>query len=225
MRYSLFFSLLTITLLMTSCAREKSADVNQDRIHTTYELFYNTDEDVTYARAWFRFGNANGTLLELTAPSQVTFEGETMTFNGVLAFYEKKYAGLKSSGTFKFEDTEGATYQNTIDVRPIAFGTLPDSIARNAAFSIPFTGGPVATNEVIGIWANGENEGDAQAAITFETGAGTVIVPADRMAKIGAGPGKIYMDRRFIPTITEAPGAGGIISGVYRAKTADVIFK
>jgi hypothetical protein len=224
MRYLPILFLLS-AFLVTSCQRESSADVNQDRIHTYYELFYNADEDVTYARAWFRFGNATGTLLELSDPSEVSFEGDKMTFNGLLAFYEKKYVGLKTSGTFKWEDTEGNVFQNTIEVRPIAFGTLPDSIARNAAFSIPFTGGPVADKEVIGIWANGENEGDAQAAITFETGAGTVIVPADKMAKIGAGPGKIYMDRRYVPLITEAPGAGGGISGVYRAKTANVVFK
>jgi hypothetical protein len=224
MRYLFFFSILT-ALCFSSCAREESADVNQKRIHTTYELYYNADEDVTYARAWFRFGNGTGTLLQLSDPSQVTFEGDKLVFNGLLAFYEKKYAGLKTAGKFVFEDTEGTSYENSIDVRPISFGTLPDSIARTAAFSVPFAGGALATNEVIGLWANGENEGDAQAAITFETGTNSVIVPADKMALIGAGPGKLYMDRRFVPTIGEAPDAGGFISGVYRAKTASVVFK
>lgn len=45
------------------------------------------------------------------------------------------------------------------------------------------------------------------------------------MAKIGAGAGKLYMDRRFKPAIAQAPGAGGHISAVYQAKTANVIFK
>ena len=47
--------LLGITLMATACQTENSADVNQDRIYTQYELFYNANEDITYARAWFRF--------------------------------------------------------------------------------------------------------------------------------------------------------------------------
>jgi hypothetical protein len=224
MRYLPIFLLLTL-FLQTACQRESSSDVKQDRIHTTYELYYNADEDITYARAWFRFGNATGTLLELASPSAVTFDGEAMTFNGLLAFYEKKFAGLKSSGKFRWEDTEAKVFENSIDVRPIAFGVLPDSLARNAALAIPFTGGPILEREIVGIWANGENEGDAQAAATFEVGAGSVIVGADKMTKIGAGPGKIYMDRRYTPSILEAPSAGGILTGVYRAKTKSVVFK
>jgi hypothetical protein len=222
---NLSFFALTFLLFLASCAREKSSDVNQDRIHTTYELFYNANEDITYARAWFRFGNATGTLLELSDPSQVSFEGEKLTFNKVLAYYEKKFVGLKASGSFTFEDTEGNAYQNAVSIHEIGFGALPDSISRTTALSIPFSGGEVLENEVVGVWINGENEGDAQAALTIDQGSNEVIVPADKMEKIGAGPGKIYMDRRFTPQIVEAPGAGGITTGVYRAKTEQVIFK
>lgn len=224
MRYLTIFSLFVL-FSATSCQRESSGDVKQDRIFTQYELFYNANEDITYARAWFRFGNATGTLLELASPSEVTFEGDKLAFNGVLAYYEKKYAGLKSSGTFHWEDTEGHTFDNTITVKPIAFGALPDSIARNAALTIPFTGDPLGTNEVAGVWINGENEGDAQAALTIETGTSSIIVGLDKISKVGAGPGKIYMERRYSPTLTDATSAGGTISGVYRATTKAVVFK
>lgn len=76
-------------LLAASCKRESSGDVNQKRIFTQYELFYNENEDITYARAWFRFGHETGTLLELSSPSIVTFEGDKLSFNGVLASREK----------------------------------------------------------------------------------------------------------------------------------------
>ena len=60
-------SLLTISLF--SCNREESNTVEQDRIFTEYELFYNANEDKTYARATFKFSNVFGTKLELSQPS------------------------------------------------------------------------------------------------------------------------------------------------------------
>mgnify|MGYP000866574298 CR=1 FL=1 len=223
MRHLILFSLLT--LLISSCKRESSGDVNQKRIFTQYELFYDENEDITYARAWFRFGNETGTILELAAPSIVTFEGDKLAFNGVLAFYEKKYAGYKSSGTFHWEDTEGTTYDNVATIHPIAFGAVPDSVARNAAFSIPWTGAPLAEKEIVGVWINGENEGDAQATVSIETGSSAIIMPANQMSKIGAGPGKIYIQRRYFPDLTQATEAGGSVHGVYRPKFESVVFK
>ncbi|MFN0037342.1 MAG: hypothetical protein ACKVUS_19970 [Saprospiraceae bacterium] len=225
MRYTLFILSLFSILLASSCQRESSADVNQDRIFTHYELFYNADEDITYARAWFRFGSITGTQLELASPSEVAFEGDKLSFNKVLAFYEKKYAGLKPSGTFRWEDTEAKVFENTVDIQAIDFGAMPDSIARTAALTIPWTGDALGADEAVGTWINGENEGDAQAAITIETGATALIVPLDKISKVGAGPGKIYLERRFSPALLEVTGAGGYGAGVYRAKAKNVVFK
>ena len=225
MRYTLFFLSICTILIASSCQRESSADVNQDRIFTHYELFYNANEDKTYARAWFRFGSITGTQLELASPSEVTFEGEKLSFNKVLAFYEKQYAGLKASGTFHWEDTDGKSFDNDVTINPIDFGVMPDSIARTAALTIPWTGTALGSDEAVGTWINGENEGDAQAAITIETGATALIVPLNKIEKVGAGPGKIYLERRFSPALLEVTGAGGYGAGVYRAKTKNVVFK
>jgi hypothetical protein len=225
MRYTLFILSLFSILITTSCQRESSADVNQDRIFTHYELFYNANEDITYARAWFRFGSITGTQLELASPSEVTFEGDKLAFNKLLAFYEKKYAGLKTSGTFVWEDTEANVFTNTVAINSIDFGAMPDSIVRNAALTIPWTGDALGADEAVGTWINGENEGDAQAAITIETGATALIVPANKMGLVGAGPGKIYLERRSSPALVEVTGAGGYGAGVYRAVTRNVVFK
>lgn len=225
MRYSLFLLSLFCILLTTSCQRESSADVKQDRIFTHYELFYDANEDITYARAWFNFGSLTGTQLELAAPSQVTFEGDVLTFNKLLAFYEKKYAGFKPSGTFVWEDTDAKAFHNTLNIQSIGFGAMPDSIARTTALTIPWTGTPLGEDEVVGTWINGEKEGDAQAALTIDKGASALIVPLDKIEKVGAGPGKIYLERRLSPALLEVTGAGGYGAGVYRAKTKQVVFK
>jgi hypothetical protein len=225
MRYSLFILSIFSILITTSCQRESSADVKQDRIFTHYEMFYDANEDVTYARAWFNFGSITGTQLELASPSQVTFEGDVLPFNKLLAFYEKKYAGFKPSGTFIWEDTDAKKFHNTVTINTIAFGTMPDSIGRTSALTIPWTGNPLGNDEIVGTWINGENEGDAQAALTIDKGATALIVPLNKIEKVGAGPGKIYLERRFSPTLLEVTGAGGYGAGVYRAKTKAVVFK
>lgn len=225
MRNSIFILSLFSILLAFSCQRESSGDVKQDRIFTHYELFYNANEDITYARAWFRFGSITGTLLELSAPSEVSFEGDKLTFKSVLAFYEKTYAGKKTSGTFRWEDTEGKVFENEVVVHEIDFGAMADTVSRSSALSIPFTGGALAADEAVGTWINGENEGDAQAALTIETGASDLIVPANKLANVGEGPGKIYLERRFAPALMEVTSAGGYGAGVYRAKTKDVVFQ
>jgi hypothetical protein len=217
--------LLLFALMTTACHTENSADVNQDRIFTQYELFYNANEDITYARAWFRFGSATGTQLELTSPSQVEFEGDKLSFVKLLGYYEKKIAGYKKSGTFKWEDTAGAAFENTVTIHEINYGAVPDSVSRTGAFSIPWTGDPLGDTELVGAWINGEKEGDAQAAATIEKGASALIIPADKMAKIGAGTGTIYMDRRFSPELEQATSAGGTGTGIYRPKNKTVIFK
>ncbi|MBL7825745.1 MAG: hypothetical protein JNJ57_03885 [Saprospiraceae bacterium] len=224
MRTTPFFLFAFTALLFASCQTEQSSDVNQDRIFTQYELLYNANEDITYARAWFRFGNATGTLLELSAPSQVEIDGQALNFVALLGYYEKKIAGLNSSGTFRWEDAEGKVFENTITINPIDFGAGLDTIARNAALEIPFTGAPLAEHEIVGVWINGENEGDAQAAVTIENGATAIIVAANKLANVGAGPGKIYMDRRFTPPLSESTSAGGTGSGVHRAKPKQVVF-
>jgi hypothetical protein len=224
MRFSIFL-FLALAFLFHACTTEQSSDVKQDRIFTQYELFYNANEDITYARAWFRFGNATGTLLELSAPSQVTFEGEALSFVKLLGYYEKKMAGLKTEGTFKWEDSDGKSFQNKISLKPIEYGVIPDTVSRSKAFDIPWKGDALGDNEVVGVWINGINEGDAQAAITIQKGTNSIIMPLDRMSKIGIGKGTIYMDRRFSPALGEKTGAGGSISAVYRPKNKTPYFK
>lgn len=225
MRYSLFILSVCSILMTVACQRESSADVNQDRIFTHYELFYNANEDKTYARAWFNFGSLTGTQLELASPSEVSFEGDKLSFNKLLAYYEKSYAGFKSSGTFHWEDTDGKSFDNKVTINTIDFGAMSDTIVRTAALTIPWAGDALGTDEVVGTWINGENEGDAQAAITIENGATALIVPLNKIEKVGAGPGKIYLERRNQPALTETTGAGGYGAGIYRAKVKNVTFK
>jgi hypothetical protein len=93
--------------------------------------------------------------------------------------------------------------------------------------TIPWTGDALGADEAVGTWINGENEGDAQAAITIETGCDCPYCSiANKIGKVGAGPGKIYLERRFSPALMEATGAGAVRGGcVPGCQSKDVVFK
>ncbi|MBR9922116.1 MAG: hypothetical protein GYB31_14855 [Bacteroidetes bacterium] len=212
-------------LLLSSCVREPSDSVDQDKIHTNYELFYNANEDITYARATFRFSNALGTKLELAGASIVLFDGEPLSWQPGLAYYEKKITGLQTTGTFEFEDTEGNTYTNAISLSEMQYPADLDTIDRSSSFELIWPGDPLNESETVTLTANGENEGDAKVFFTDDQGANSIILPANKLGEIGDGPGTLFLDYRYVPLITEAPGAGGLITGRYRPVNAEVYFK
>lgn len=217
--------LIAGALAAISCNREPSDSVDQDKIYTDYELFYNANEDKTYARATFRFSNITGTKLELTDPSEVLFNGEPLTFNVALAYYEKTYAGFVSSGAFSWTDTEGNTFENSVDIRVIAFPAGLDTIERAQAYDLEWAGAPLSANENVTLTANGENEQDAQVFFTNDIGAQNIVLGKDKLEQIGQGPGTLYLDHRYQPALSQATSAGGLLTGRYRPINQEVYFK
>lgn len=205
-----------VIMLFSSCAREESADVNQDKIHSAYELFYNANEDKTYARATFKFSNALGTNLQLTSPSEVRFNGDVLTFKTGLAYYEKEYQGLISTGTFKWTDTDGNEFENAITFKNINFPAILDTIPRNAAYEMFWQGDSLTANEKVILTINGVLEGDAQIFTQDNINAKSIILALNQLQALGQGQGTLWMDRYYQPALTEKTSAGGTMTGHYR---------
>src|SRR5262245_21459177 len=86
-------TILSTFMSLSSCKKEDSDDVNQDKIYAEYELFYDKNTDKTYASAVFKFSNALGTNLQLTSPSEVKFNSDVIPWDPVFSYYRKEYAG------------------------------------------------------------------------------------------------------------------------------------
>jgi hypothetical protein len=215
---------LSAFYFMTSCARENSDDVNQDRIYCEYELSYNANEDKTYARAIFKFGNALGTLLELTSPSEVRFNGDLLTFKSALAYYEKDYAGFTQSGTFTWKDTDGNEFSNTISIVPIDYPAALDTIPRSGAYELFWVGDSLSANQSVILTANGVLEGDAQIFTQTNLNSKSIILPANQLQILGKGQGTLWMDRMYSPGLQQQTSAGGKITGKYRPVNKQVYF-
>ena len=147
-------AILAVSLsLLVACAKEDSENVNQDSIYSIYELHFNKNLDKTTARATFRFGGPTGTLLDLTDPANVTFEGDALLYNTALGFHSKSYANLKDSGTFIYTDLEGKVFTNSMNkiYKTVVIDDEPPARNRLLKLLENFTD----TFEVIGTAENG----------------------------------------------------------------------
>lgn len=210
--------------LFTACKSEPSSDVNQDKIYTEYELYYDGNADKTYARASFKFSNITGTLLQLDAPSEVTFNGDILTFNTTLAYYEKEYAGVISSGTFVWTDLNGTSYSNTISMKTIAFPAVVDSINKDSSFELDWVGDSLTTNENVTLTMT-DASASVQIFYTNDLNSQSIILAANQLQYLLDGSATMNFDRRYQPGLTSQNTAGGLITGRYRpVKKTTILF-
>jgi hypothetical protein len=219
MRKSAFIILCLIAsglFVLCSCERESSEDVNQDRIWTEFELFYNENTDITYARAVFRFGNITGTLLELTSPSEVSFNGDLLGFKPTLAYYEKEYAGYVDSGIFTWTDTEGKTITNSVSITEIDYPEAFDTLVRSSAYTFTWQGESLSAGESVILTMNGTLEGDAQIFSQNAVNSTEMILSQDQLNALGHGDASTWLDRIGTFNLEEQTEAGGKVSAKYR---------
>jgi len=211
---------VAIVLPFVACNVEDAADVNQDKIYTDYELFYDANTDKSTAVARFRFGDAIGTILQLmdTTSAYVTFNGDTLTYNWVWSAHTKEYAGLVSSGTFVYENLNGDVFTNTLPAfDTIAFAPDLDTIVRSQANTITWVGSPLAADQTVGIFVGSWTWGQDAAALQTNLGATNLILGLNDVSNLPVGPSTLYMDRATEREVAQGTEKGGRIRGKYRA--------
>lgn len=211
-------------LLVAACDLvEPSENVNQARIWTDYELHYDANEDVTAARASFRFGGATGTMLELSGDSYVDANGQVLSKRTQpitnVTYYERSFAGLAPSATFEFVDTEGASYVNEIGLRSVgipAGGVGP--IDNDASYEVRWTGQPLAPGEEVGAVLYRILGGGALAVFTQrDVGATSIILDRAQLQNVEPGDATLVLERRTSGVLQEPTDVGGRISARYTA--------
>jgi len=197
-------------IVFVSCEREDSDSVKQDKIYTSYILEYNTDNDLTYARANFQFSNATGTKLELVAPAKVLVNDEKMNFEQTFAYYEKTFSGVKNSLSFEYIDVDENLFNNTVKILPsIEFSNLPDTLSRSNSFQLEWNGDPVKSGEVVTVTINGSGEQDGLVFTQASVGETSIVLPANQLEKLGLENSTFYIRRSKDKEADEVTSAGG----------------
>lgn len=217
---------LAVAFSLASCEKENSEDVNQDKIYTEYDLFYNANEDKTYAIARFKFGGPTGTNLELSDSATVTFNGDVLTYNVFFVGHVKEYAGKISSGTFYYKDLNGNEYTNsTPPMDTIAFPNDFDTIVKSQANTLTWNGNPLAANQSVGIFIGSWTWGQDALFYQNQVAATNIVMGVSQLSSLALGSSTLYMDRSQKNTAIQGTSEGGNIESTYRAlnKTVQVV--
>ena len=224
MKKSIYLSLIVLigTLIFSACQKEDSSDVNQDKIYTVYELFYNANSDKTVAVSRLRFGSPTGTLLELSGSSGVTFNGDVLPYSVIYSGHAKEYAGKISTGTFIYTDTENQTYTNsTPSMDTLSFPVDFDTIVKTQANTMTWIGSPLGANErasfFVGSWTWGQD-----ALFLALNGSTNIVMGVNQMTNLALGTSTCYIDRVNEISVTQGTSEGGVIRTRYRPINASV---
>ncbi|HOY38194.1 MAG: hypothetical protein KBB11_01785 [Bacteroidales bacterium] len=219
-----FFFVIVISagMFFTSCETEDSTDVNQDRIYAYYELFYSADQDVTFARASFRFGGITGTLLELTSPAYVKFNDNYMTYKPALAYYEASFPGLVAEGDFTYYDLDSNIFVNHAVMHAIDLEETLDTIVRGHVYELSFTGDSLRWNEIATAFINSSLGTDLQTFLQSELLSKSIIMPSERTLSMTQGVNTVYVKRNYTNQVEEATTVGAEIHSIWQSHSRQV---
>ncbi|MGB3467658.1 MAG: hypothetical protein WBA74_20390 [Cyclobacteriaceae bacterium] len=221
--YTILSGAILFMITFSSCDVEDSADVNQDKIYTVYEAFYNSNTDKTWIIARFRFGGPTGTLLELNEPALVTFEGEELPYNPVFLGHYKEFAGRITSGEFVYTNTEEVTFTNSLPAsETIQFPAELESISRSNAFSLEWDGTTLKENERVGLFVGSWTWGQDAAFLQINEGASDLVLGKDQLENLPDGQSTFYMDRTTEVDVAEGTSEGGVVRATFRAENINV---
>lgn len=209
---------------LQSCVSEPSDSVDQDKIYVTYELYYDKNTDKTYARATFQFSNALGTKLQLASPSEIRFNNDLLTYNALIAYYEREYAGFVTSGTFKWTDTKGKVYTNPVSgIKAVALPTSMPSIKKGNSTELFWVGDALQTDESMAVSMNSAAAGDLQIFTRNNVGATSVILDANKIQNLPTGQNITTIIRRYKDVaVTQKTSAGAKMFTHYQGANVTV---
>ncbi|MEA3447790.1 MAG: hypothetical protein U9Q98_04970 [Bacteroidota bacterium] len=223
-------------LFFTSCEDNDRSFLNQDRIYTSYELYYNGNADKTYARATFKLGNKYGTLLKLGDNSSIgitrgdsIYDPESLTFMNEYGYYEKEHSFYMFECCFYFTDEEENQYINSISVPSATFPETIDTIVRDNTWQLSwdkdysFQKIALEENESISLTFKGIADGDVHTFYQFEESSESIVLDSDETSELEPGTYTLILDRRYQPELTQKTSAGGTITGRYRPANRTVV--
>ena len=221
--YTLLLLAMGCSILFMACPIEDSADVNQDKIYTDYEVFYNSNTDKTQVLAKFRFGGATGTILELTEPADVFFSDDKLPFKAIYGGHFKEYAGRITDGMFRYTNIDSVTYENAIPLaETIDFPEDLDTISKSSAYTFTWRGTPLSEGQSVGLFVGSWTWG--QDALFYENAVGStnLILGTNKLGNLPVGKSTWFLDRATQDQVTEGTSEGGYIRAKYRARNREI---
>ena len=218
MKKGIWILSVIISAALISCRGESAGDVNQDRIYTEYEQFYNSNTGTTTVIARFRFGGALGTLLKLDSTDNVKFNGEVLPYNIFWGGHVKEYVGNIAPGTFVYTNLDGNVFTNSVpSFEAIDFPVNFSQLSRTSAYDFQWIGAALSQNQEVGVFVGSWAWGDNTWNFTNSGGATNMVFGINSLSNLPLGTSTVYLDRNTKSTSIQGTSKGGVIRGKFRA--------
>lgn len=206
-------------LFFTACKKENSINIDQNRIYSNYTVEYNQHSNQTSVNATFRVDHNSGQKIELTYPSRVGFDGETMSYRKIRGQYDLNRPGNTLSRAIVYYDIDGNEFSNSgqnmsgIDI-PIGL----NSISKGGNFFLPWAGGPIASGETVKVTISGGNQSGSKTFTANSVGANYIILDQYKLQNLVAGTATIQIERSVSNALSQSSLAGGRITSTYKGR-------
>jgi len=210
-------------LFFSSCKREESINIDQNRIYSNYDFVYDANSNKSSVTATFRLDHSSGQKIELSYPSRVSFNGEGMAWKGALGHYSLNRSGNLNGGSFIFSDTEGAEFKNgvgSLSSIEIPFGL--NSISKSGNFFLPWTGGALVSGETIKVTINGGDQTGSKVWIATAIGSSHLILDQNKLSGLAVGTANIQIEREASSYLEQSNLAGGRVTASYKSRKVSI---
>jgi hypothetical protein len=222
---STFFLLLTALLAGTGCDQREGpgGDRTMDGVYSVYSMDFDFTAGLTYARAEYRQGSRNGSLVRLPRRAQIAFNGHALILTPQIEndqyYFERNIEGYQERGMFRFTDGEDRTFLNESAMRHALLAQQGHlSLSTTVDNTLPLTGEPVAPGEAIHLVLRDRLSREEAARLTFTTpGTRAITIPAGSLSHLPMATYQSVVIREGEVPLQQPYGAGGHVSVRYHS--------
>ncbi len=225
--------ILRITALLLLAYTFQSCDSGDEpfeilnRNYLDYQIFYDSDENITSILVEVKNEQPSGNNLELNADESITFREDALMYDENLVAYTIVYEGLISEGDFVYSSSEGKNYTSTFTgFNSVDFPRSFTSISKQEGPTVEWEGSSLGENEAVTV-VIGEFDGGQELGTYIEGEGISSFQIVDIILEIlPVGMQPAYMKRSKVIWLSdekdEVPFFGGRIGSQYRSKTIQV---
>ena len=209
-------------LFFTACKKENSINIDQNRIYSNYEVEYDQHSNRTSVKATFRVDHNSGQKIELTYPSRVGFDGETMSYRKLMGQYDLNRPGNALSRSIIYYDIDGKEFSNSgQNMSGIDIPAGLNSISTGGNLFLPWVGGPIDSGETVRVTISGSQSG-SKSFTANQVGANYIILDQYKLQDLVAGTATIQIEREFSQSLSQSNLAGGRIKSTYKGRKVTI---
>lgn len=210
--------ILFIVAGLAACKKEVTDKIDQDKIFTVFDLSFNENTNTITATAEFRFSNLNGTRLELSDPSTVTVNAQSMEWSEENGNYSHQFSGFVASADFVWVDLDGNSFTNTANIVDIAYpDTLPSYTYADSVNYFMWEGAPLDSFEIAYIEFVSSGETVQRRRFQQDTiGATAITIDSLTLSQLDSGLITTELVKIYRPDLVDGTIKGGQISGRYQ---------